>query len=155
MDESANFISDNDDLSIEQQTFFDAPTFLATVPLVAGVYRMYAADGQLLYVGKSKILRQRLRSYFRPTGLSARIARMVAQIHRIEITVTHSEAEALLLENNLIKAQRPKYNIIFRDDKSYPYLIFTAEPFPQMRVVRGLPRVQAQYSPIPANTSGT
>lgn len=150
MDESANFISGNDDLSIEQQTFFDAPTFLATVPLVAGVYRMYAADGQLLYVGKSKILRQRLRSYFRPTGLSARIARMVAQIHRIEITVTHSEAEALLLENNLIKAQRPKYNIIFRDDKSYPYLIFTAEPFPQMRVVRGLPRVQAQYfGPFP------
>jgi excinuclease ABC subunit C len=116
---------------------FDSKAFLKNLTGLPGVYRMLDADGTVIYVGKAKNLKRRVTSYFSRQDKSAKTAVLVSQIHQIEITVTHTENEALILENSLIKEHQPRYNILLRDDKGYPYIYLSDEVFPRLSFHRG------------------
>ena len=111
---------------------------LKTMTTQPGVYQMFSDADALLYVGKARNLRNRVSSYFRSSGLSAKTQVLMSKVKRIELTVTGSENEALILENTLIKQGRPRYNILLRDDKSYPYLLLdTSHDYPRLDLFRG------------------
>ena len=131
---------------------FDPQAFLSTVTTHPGVYKMYDAKNVIIYVGKAKNLKNRLSSYFRKEVSSLKTKALVAQIHHVEVMVTHSETEALILENNLIKENQPKYNILLRDDKSYPYILVTQHKHPKLSFHRGSKRFKGEYfGPFPSS----
>tara|TARA_R110000744_G_scaffold80697_1_gene158488 strand:- start:731 stop:2584 length:1854 start_codon:yes stop_codon:yes gene_type:complete len=127
------------------ETLFDHKAFLAAVSEQAGVYRMYDITQTVIYVGKAKQLKKRLASYFRKDVGSNKTRALVKQISAIDVTVTHTEGEALILENNYIKKYQPKYNILLRDDKSYPYLLITDHKHPKLGLHRGGKKVKGDY----------
>lgn len=131
---------------------FDAKSFLQQLTKRPGVYQMYDAQEKLLYIGKAKNLKNRVGSYFRSTGLSIKTKALVEKIADIQVTVTNSETEALLLEQNLIKQYRPPYNILLRDDKSYPYIFISdKDTYPAVRFSRGAKRKSGRYfGPYPS-----
>ncbi|MCX8957460.1 excinuclease ABC subunit UvrC [Erwinia psidii] len=129
---------------------FDAKSFLKSVTSQPGVYRMYDADGTVIYVGKAKDLKKRLSSYFRGNHSSRKTEALVASICQIDVTVTHSETEALLLEHNYIKLYQPRYNVLLRDDKSYPYIFLSADKHPRLASHRGAKHAKGDYfGPFP------
>ncbi|MBH3338272.1 excinuclease ABC subunit UvrC [Pseudomonas mendocina] len=130
---------------------FDSSAFLATCSGRPGVYRMFDGEARLLYVGKAKNLKKRLASYFRKTGQAPKTAALVARIAQIETTITANETEALLLEQTLIKEWRPPYNILLRDDKSYPYVFLSDGEFPRLGIHRGAKKAKGRYfGPYPS-----
>lgn len=130
---------------------FDPSAFLSTCSGRPGVYRMFDADARLLYVGKAKNLKKRLASYFRKTGLAPKTAALVGRIAQVETTITSNETEALLLEQTLIKEHRPPYNILLRDDKSYPYVYLSDNGYPRLSIHRGAKKGKGRYfGPYPS-----
>lgn len=133
------------------QTPFNSQYFLKITPEVPGVYRMFSVKDEIIYIGKAKNLKKRLTSYFQKHVSSIKTRALVKEIHHIEISVTHTEIEALLLEQNLIKQYRPKYNILLRDDKSYPYIFLSSDTYPRISIHRGARRQKGHYyGPYPS-----
>lgn len=129
---------------------FDSKAFLKTVTSQSGVYRMYDAGGTVIYVGKAKDLKKRLSSYFRSNLASRKTEALVALIHNIDVTVTHTETEALLLEHNYIKLYQPRYNVLLRDDKSYPFIFLSGDTHPRLAMHRGAKHAKGEYfGPFP------
>ncbi|MGP2827174.1 excinuclease ABC subunit UvrC [Serratia marcescens] len=129
---------------------FDAKAFLSTVTSQPGVYRMYDATGTVIYVGKAKDLKKRLASYFRQQVSSRKTETLVKNIAQIDVTVTHTETEALLLEHNYIKLYQPRYNVLLRDDKSYPLIFLSADTHSRLAVHRGAKHAKGEYfGPFP------
>ncbi len=133
---------------------FDLTSFLAALPAKPGVYRMIGADDAILYVGKARHLKNRVSGYFHGRAHAGRTQAMLAQVRRVEVTVTASETEALLLEFNLIKRHKPRYNVLLKDDKSFPYIHVTAHDFPRLAYYRG-PRRQSGrlFGPYPSSVA--
>ena len=130
---------------------FDHKAFLKTLTTRPGVYQMYDAEGGLLYVGKARNLKNRVGSYFRARGLTEKTMALVARIQDIQVTVTTTEVDALLLEHNLIKQHQPPYNILLRDDKSYPYIYLSGDKYPRIDLHRGAKRRKGKYfGPYPS-----
>lgn len=124
---------------------FDSVSFLKTVTHQPGVYRMYNADAVVIYVGKAKDLKKRLSSYFRKKVDSEKTRALVSNIAKIDVTVTHTETEALILEHNYIKQYLPKYNVLLRDDKSYPYIYVSGHKHPRVSLHRGAKKRKGEY----------
>ncbi|WP_111740088.1 excinuclease ABC subunit UvrC [Leminorella richardii] len=129
---------------------FDSQAFLKHVTNEPGVYRMYDASGVVIYVGKAKDLKKRLSSYFRQNVSSKKTEALVKSIHSIDVTVTHTETEALLLEHNYIKLYQPRYNVLLRDDKSYPLIFLSSDSHPRLKIHRGAKHAKGEYfGPFP------
>jgi len=133
-------------------TPFDSKEYVASLPRRPGVYRMYDREGELLYVGKARNLKDRVGTYFNPSNVAPKVQALVQSIARIEVTVTNSETEALLLEYNLIKEHKPRFNVVLRDDKSFPYIhLETGHPFPRLAFYRGSRKEAGRYfGPFPS-----
>ncbi len=132
----------------------DAKTLVQNLSEAPGIYRLLAADGEVLYVGKARNLRKRVASYFRKNGLTERLRLLMQQVTAVETSITHTENEALLLENNLIKSLRPRFNILLRDDKSYPYIFLSDDDFPRLAFHRGAKHDPGRYfGPFPSAAS--
>ncbi|MGP1923560.1 MAG: excinuclease ABC subunit UvrC [Arsenophonus sp. NEOnobi-MAG3] len=130
---------------------FDPKIFFQTVTNQPGVYRMYDTSGIVIYVGKAKNLKKRLASYFRRQVTSSKTEQLLKNIAKIDITVTHTETEALLLEHNYIKHYQPRYNVLLRDDKSYPYIFLSADKHPRLTMHRGAMKAKGNYfGPFPS-----
>lgn len=135
----------------DHHTDFDRKNFLKTLPTQPGVYRIFDADGEVLYVGKARNLKNRVANYFRERQPSPRHDNLVRQLARVEVTVTHTEGEALLLENTLIKELKPRYNVLLRDDKSYPYIYLSNHEFPRLSIYRGAKNLPGRFfGPYPS-----
>lgn len=138
------------DTPLDDELAFDHKAFLITVTEQSGVYRMYDAEQTVIYVGKAKDLKKRLASYFRKDVGNVKTRVLVNQIRAIDVTITHTEGEALILENNYIKKYQPKYNVLLRDDKSYPYLLISDHKHPKLGSHRGGKRLKGEYfGPFP------
>jgi excinuclease ABC subunit C len=136
--------------AVSQQ--FDAKTFVDSLPARPGVYRMFDSEGQILYVGKARNLKSRVSSYFQPSNVQPKVQALVAKTASMEVTITNSDTEALLLEYNLIKRHRPRFNVVLRDDKSFPYLhLETNHEFPRLNFYRGSRKEPGKYfGPYPS-----
>ncbi len=134
---------------------FDAKSFVASLTHRPGVYRMLNAKGQVIYVGKARDLRKRVSSYFHRTHSDAKTSSMIELVRDVEVTVTNTEAEALILEYNLIKRHKPRFNVVLRDDKSYPYIyVSTDHPFPRLQFHRGARKGKGRYfGPYPSTSA--
>lgn len=139
-------------MTTDSSTRFDSSAFLRSLTHRPGVYRMLNARGKIIYVGKAGDLRKRVTSYFRKSHADPKTASLMAQVASVEVTVTNTEAEALMLEYNLIKRHRPRFNVVLRDDKSYPYIyVATNHPYPRLQFYRGARKGKGRYfGPYPS-----
>src|SRR3990167_1163864 len=130
----------------------DIKLFLAGLTNHPGIYQMFGGDGIVLYVGKAKNLKKRVSSYFNKNIKDPKTALLVKQIEDIQVTVTHTENEAILLECNLIKKLKPRYNVLLRDDKSYPYILISNHAYPRIDIYRGARKKEGHYyGPYPSS----